>query len=112
YDQVRQAARRISEIMAEQYADIFTNEWHVERRQGKVLLDWQQNTRAKTLASPYSVRATEIATVSLPLDWDALATVNPTELSLDRILAKPALLTPQPWSDILSHPQQLPADLL
>jgi bifunctional non-homologous end joining protein LigD len=39
-------------------------------RKGKVLVDWSQNSRHKTTVCAYSLRATEDATVSTPLQWE------------------------------------------
>lgn len=39
-------------------------------RPGKVLVDWSQNSAAKTTVSVYSLRARERPTVSTPVTWD------------------------------------------
>jgi len=39
-------------------------------RRGKVLVDWSQNSRHKTTVCVYSLRATDDATVSTPLQWE------------------------------------------
>jgi bifunctional non-homologous end joining protein LigD len=39
-------------------------------RRGKVLVDWSQNSRHKTTVCAYSLRATDDATVSTPLQWE------------------------------------------
>jgi len=38
-------------------------------RPGKVLVDWSQNSAAKTTVSVYSLRARERPTVSAPVTW-------------------------------------------
>jgi bifunctional non-homologous end joining protein LigD len=38
-------------------------------RPGKVLIDWSQNSTAKTTVAPYSLRARERPTVSAPVAW-------------------------------------------
>lgn len=38
-------------------------------RQGKVLIDWSQNSSAKTTVAAYSLRAREEPTVSAPVSW-------------------------------------------
>ena len=45
--------------------------WKMTRadRTGKVLVDWSQNSPAKTTVAPYSLRARERPTVSTPLTW-------------------------------------------
>ncbi len=42
-------------------------------RPGKVLVDWSQNSAAKTTVSVYSLRARERPTVSTPVTWDEVA---------------------------------------
>jgi bifunctional non-homologous end joining protein LigD len=40
------------------------------RRQGKILIDWSQNSAAKTTVAAYSLRGQEEPTVSTPVTWD------------------------------------------
>ncbi|WP_261387560.1 non-homologous end-joining DNA ligase [Chitinophaga pinensis] len=42
------------------------------KRNKKVYIDYMQNSRGQTIASPYSVRPKPAATVSAPLNWDEL----------------------------------------
>jgi bifunctional non-homologous end joining protein LigD len=53
-------------------------------RRGKVLVDWSQNSRHKTTVCAYSLRATDDATVSTPLQWEeveeAVAAGDATDL--------------------------------
>ena len=50
-------------------------------RPGKVLVDWSQNSAAKTTVTPYSLRARERPTVSTPLDWaEVEACCSPADL--------------------------------
>ncbi|NGO73549.1 non-homologous end-joining DNA ligase [Streptomyces boncukensis] len=48
-------------------------------RGGKVLVDWSQNSAAKTTAAPYTVRANRLPTVSTPVTWDELAAAETAE---------------------------------
>jgi bifunctional non-homologous end joining protein LigD len=41
-------------------------------REGRVLVDWSQNTEHKTTVCAYSLRARARPTVSTPLEWDEL----------------------------------------
>jgi bifunctional non-homologous end joining protein LigD len=39
-------------------------------RRNKVLIDWSQNSAAKTTVAPYSLRGADAPTVSMPVTWD------------------------------------------
>jgi bifunctional non-homologous end joining protein LigD len=60
-------------------------------RDGKVLVDWSQNSAAKTTVSVYSLRARATPTVSTPVTWDEVAGCRaPEELAFrsDDVLAR------------------------
>ena len=50
---------------------MITAEYRIANRpRGRVLVDYNQNAWGRTLASVYSVRPTEQATVSTPVTWE------------------------------------------
>jgi bifunctional non-homologous end joining protein LigD len=60
-------------------------------RDGKVLVDWSQNSAAKTTVSVYSLRARPTPTVSTPVTWDEVAAcASPRDLvfTSDDVLAR------------------------
>ncbi len=60
-------------------------------RPGKVLVDWSQNSAAKTTVAPYSLRARERPTVSTPVAWaEVEACRSPEDLvfTADDVLAR------------------------
>jgi len=62
-------------------------------RGGKVLVDWSQNSSAKTTVTVYSLRARERPTVSTPVTWDEVeACAAPEDLvfTSDDVLARVA----------------------
>jgi bifunctional non-homologous end joining protein LigD len=78
----------------------------VEKRTGKIFIDYNQNVRGKTLASVYSPRATRGATVSVPLCWDELGEISPTSFDIQsapRRLAETGDL----WAKILDAKRDL-----
>ena len=85
-----------------------TLEWDTTKRRGKVFFDANQNARIKNLAAVYSPRAKPGAPVSMPLRWDELDEVYPTDFT---ILTAPARIAEvgDPWADILSHKHDLAA---
>jgi bifunctional non-homologous end joining protein LigD len=72
YDETHAFAKAICQFLAGEHPDRLTTEWAVERRVGKVFLDYNQNRLGATLASAYSLRPTPQATVSTPVTWKEL----------------------------------------
>jgi bifunctional non-homologous end joining protein LigD len=79
---VHSAAETLCRFLVQQYSGEMTTEWAVEKRKGKIFLDYNQNVRGKTLASIYSPRPSPEATVSMPLRWDELNKVYPTDFTI------------------------------
>jgi bifunctional non-homologous end joining protein LigD len=64
-------AKAVSHAIAQAHKDLLIVEYRVAKRpRGRVLLDYNQNSFGRTLASVYSVRPNEGAMVSTPLRWD------------------------------------------
>jgi bifunctional non-homologous end joining protein LigD len=63
-------AKTLSKRLDRLHPELITAEYRVaERPRGRVLVDYNQNAWGRTLASVYSVRPTERATVSTPVTW-------------------------------------------
>jgi bifunctional non-homologous end joining protein LigD len=69
YDQTRDFSHIISQMVANKLPEIVSLERTPSKRKGKVYLDFLQNGKGKTMASIYSLRPRESATISTPLDW-------------------------------------------
>ncbi|MBI4330924.1 MAG: DNA ligase D [Chloroflexi bacterium] len=106
YHQVHAAAETIGRYLVQRRPKVVTLDWGVEKRTGMVFFDYNQNVYGKTLASVYSPRATPQATVSLPVSWDELTRIYPTDFTIltvpDR-LAKVGDL----WAHILESKSDL-----
>ena len=67
---VWQFAKSLARRLAKQHPKLITAEYRIaDRPRGRVLVDYNQNAWGRTLASIYSVRPTELATVSTPVAW-------------------------------------------
>ena len=73
YEQTRSFAEVIGKILLRRYPEKITMDWDTTKRKGKVFFDHNQNARGKTIASIFSARPTESATVSVPIKWDDLS---------------------------------------
>ena len=69
YDQVRSFAEIIATLTQEQLPQSTTLERALSKRNGRIYVDYLQNSRGQTLASVYSLRPVPQASVSTPLDW-------------------------------------------
>ncbi len=89
YAQARQFAEIIAMMCREERPDLITLETAVEKRGGKLYLDYLQNVKGKTLASAYSVRARPGAPVSTPLRWEELKSgLKPADFSLGNVTGR------------------------
>jgi DNA ligase D-like protein (predicted polymerase) len=62
-----------------------TTAWWKEQRGEAVFVDYNQNSRDRTIASAYSLRPLPGAPVSTPVTWDELPSVDPRELTLHTV---------------------------
>jgi bifunctional non-homologous end joining protein LigD len=107
YEQTRSFAEVIGKLLLRRYPEKITMEWDTTKRKGKVFFDHNQNARGKTIASVFSARPTESATVSMPIRWDNLSSVLPTDYT---ILTVPDILNKKsanPWINMLEKKQDL-----
>ena len=106
YDAVRSAAGTIGRFLMRAHPKDVTMEWSVPKRVGKVFFDHNQNSRGKTLASIYSPRPSPEAAVSMPVRWDELTDIYPTDFTVltagDRLERAGDL-----WANILDEKHDL-----
>ncbi len=81
FDEVRRAALALAREVERRAPKLATSKWWKEERRG-VFIDYNQNAKDRTVAAAYSVRPTERATVSAPLEWTEIATAEPADFTL------------------------------
>jgi bifunctional non-homologous end joining protein LigD len=106
YDAVRGIAETVGRFALQEWPEEVTLDWSVERRTGKIFFDYNQNTRGKSLASIFSPRRHPLGTVSMPVEWENLDRVYPTDFTLR---SAPGILEAEgdPWGDILAAKHDL-----
>lgn len=105
YEQTKRFAEAIAKTMANKLPKKLTLEWSTLKRKGKVFFDYNQNARGKTIASVYSLRLTADANVSMPIDWEKIDDVLPTDFT---IINAPDIIPKQgAWEGILSDKQDI-----
>jgi bifunctional non-homologous end joining protein LigD len=85
-------------------------EWSVPKRKGKIFFDHNQNTKGKTLASLYSPRPVPWAGVSMPLRWEELRDIYPTQFNITNAVER-LEQTGDLWKNILAEKHDLAAML-
>jgi DNA ligase D-like protein (predicted polymerase) len=88
FAQAEQFARGVATVLARLLPDKVTLELDKARRNGRLLLDHKQFV-AKTLVGPYSLRATDGATVSTPIAWSEVTSqLDPRRFTLRTLRAR------------------------
>lgn len=110
-DSVRQLTGTIASHVAKMRPDDVTVDWAIKKRTGKVFFDFNMNARHKTLSAPYSVRATNMANVSLPISWNELNEIYPTDFNIRNVPERLADVGDL-WENILNEKTDLHQILL
>ncbi|MGL4172738.1 MAG: non-homologous end-joining DNA ligase [Actinomycetota bacterium] len=77
FTDVRRAALAFAREIERRHPRATTTWWRKDRNPNSVFVDYNQNARDHTIACAYSVRGVPEATVSAPMRWDELNTVDP-----------------------------------
>ena len=81
-------------------------EWAVEKRTGKIFIDYNMNVRGKTLNVAYSPRSVPGAPVSMPLTWEQLEAAEPMDFTIRNVLTR-LEKSGDRWHDALSAKHDL-----
>lgn len=103
---LRRAAHAFAREVERRAPDaVTTTWWRKDRDPAKLFVDYNQNTRDHTIASAYSVRGVPEATVSTPIAWAEIDTVDPAAFTIATVPARFAELgdlhagiDDHPWS--------------
>ena len=90
-EQTSAYAKGLAQRLEKEHPDLVVHRMTKSLRDGKVLVDWSQNSAAKTTVSVYSLRARDRPTVSTPVAWDevsACATPEDLVFTSDDVLAR------------------------
>ena len=88
FTDVRHAAIAFGRELERRMPERVTTKWWKEERGERVFIDYNQNARDRTIASPYSVRPRPGAPVSAPLLWDELPEVQPEDFTVESMPAR------------------------
>ena len=106
YGVTRKTCELIGKFLLRQRPLDVTMEWSVSKRSGKIFLDYNMNVMGKNMASVYSLRPLPGAPVSVPLRWDELGSVYPSDFNIDTVHERLAAVGDL-WGDILKAKHDL-----
>jgi len=69
YAETSPFAKAVAQTLEKAHPELVVSDMKKALRQGKVLVDWSQNSETKTTVCAYSLRAKERPYVSMPLEW-------------------------------------------
>ena len=103
FSEVRDFAHGVGKKIARS-TPLVVSEFPHSRDPGTIFVDYLQNAHGKTMAAPYSLRATPSATVSAPLLWRELRhSLRPEDFNIKTMLSRHS----DPWSGILDTRQKI-----
>jgi DNA ligase D-like protein (predicted ligase)/DNA ligase D-like protein (predicted polymerase)/DNA ligase D-like protein (predicted 3'-phosphoesterase) len=100
FHEVFEAGRAVAQPFVEAHPTSLTLQIKKDRREGKVLLDIYRNRQSQTIIAAYSVRGLPGATVSTPLQWEELTSLeSPAVFNLNSVPERIAQ-NGDPWEAI------------
>ena len=88
FTQARRATIALGRELERRLPDEVTIKWWKEERGQKIFVDYNQMARDRTIASAYSIRANPRATVSAPVTWEELTSVEPNDFDVSTMPAR------------------------
>src|SRR3954470_14467073 len=82
FTDMRHAAIAFGRELEQRLPGEVTTRWWKEERGERIFVDYNQNARDRTIASPYSIRPRPGAPVSAPVEWDELEQVAPEDFTV------------------------------
>ena len=79
---VRHGVIAIARELERRLPELVTTSWWKEERGEKVFVDFNQANRDRTIASAFSPRPLKGAPVSMPVAWDDLTDVSPSDFTV------------------------------
>jgi bifunctional non-homologous end joining protein LigD len=108
WPQIKQFARTLSLEMTSRQPELYTDKFKKSGREKKILVDYLRNSKGATAVTAYSLRARELSSVAMPLDWDQLeALPRSNAYSLKESLNFLKKRKSDPWKDYFKLSQKI-----
>ncbi|MET3143819.1 UNVERIFIED_ORG: bifunctional non-homologous end joining protein LigD [Arthrobacter sp. UYEF10] len=87
-DQISDFAHELARALEADHPNLAVSDMKKTLRKGKVLVDWSQNSAAKTTIVPYSLRGRLTPTVAAPRTWQEIGSPKLQHLDYDAVLRR------------------------
>jgi bifunctional non-homologous end joining protein LigD len=87
-ERVSDVAHELARVLEADMPELVVSDMKKSKREGKVLVDWSQNSGAKTTIAPYSLRGRSHPTVAVPRSWEELDDPDLGHLDYTAVLAR------------------------
>jgi bifunctional non-homologous end joining protein LigD len=87
-EEVSRVAHELARALEADHPDLVVSDMKKTLRNGRVLVDWSQNSENKTTIAPYSLRGRMRPTVAAPRTWRELASKDLAQLDLDEVMRR------------------------
>ncbi len=86
--QVSAVAHELARALEADHPDTVVSDMKKSLREGRVLIDWSQNSASKTTVCPYSLRGRSRPTVAVPRAWEELDDPDLAHLTMAEVIAR------------------------
>lgn len=83
YEETRAYAHSVGVELAKETGIVSSEKGR--KKPGTIYIDYPQNGRGRTMACSYSLRAIPAATVSMPIEWEELDTLDPSRFTIKSV---------------------------
>ncbi|ROS21472.1 ATP-dependent DNA ligase LigD ligase module /ATP-dependent DNA ligase LigD phosphoesterase module /ATP-dependent DNA ligase LigD polymerase module [Rathayibacter sp. PhB127] len=87
-DQISSVAHELAKVLESDHRDLVVSDMKKTLREGKVLVDWSQNSAAKTTIAPYSLRGRLLPWVAAPRTWEEIGAEDLRHLAPDEVVER------------------------
>lgn len=108
WDQVKAFAKAIADEMVSRNPKLFLAKTGKKERKGKIFLDYLRNNFGATVIAPYSLRAREISSVAMPVEWTELTTLKSSDqFTLKKAMIRIKKRKRDPWKNFFKVRQKI-----
>lgn len=82
WEKFNEISSQIALLAESKNPKLFTTNMRKDKREGKIFIDYLRNKKGATCVAPFSLRARNKATISMPIEWNDLNKIKPSEVNI------------------------------